>query len=145
MGIDQIVEIILKEAEEKATQIKEEAKIQKEKILEESRLKAEQKKQEILKEKERKLKEEINLLLTKANLEKKRIILDTKRKIIDGIFRALLERLDINGFPKIKKIFKDKVIEETLDKDDFLNDLKERLEKDLLEFLNLDEKENQTN
>ncbi|MCM8758038.1 MAG: hypothetical protein NC903_03140, partial [Candidatus Omnitrophica bacterium] len=80
-------------------------------------------------------------ILTKANLERKMIILDTKREIIEDIFRELLDKIDDSKIPKIKKIFKDKILEETLDRDDFLKELKEKFEKDLLIFLSLDEKE----
>jgi len=139
MGIEDLVNNILKEAEEKAKKIKESAHLEYEHILEEAKKEAERKKELILKEKKEKIQNQRTRIITQANIEKKRIILEAKNQIIDEVFRGVLERIDKENFPKIKKVYKDKVVEEELSKEEFINNLKEKFKIELAKFLNLDE------
>jgi|YelNatPaOPRAMG01_1025707.scaffolds.fasta_scaffold76166_1 V/A-type H+-transporting ATPase subunit E len=141
MGIEDLVNNILKEAEEKAKKIKESAQREYVRILDEAKKEAEEKKELILKEKKEQIENQRTKIITQANIEKKRIILEAKNQIIDDVFRLVLERIDKEKIPKIKKIYKDKVIEEKLNEQDFFKDLKEKFRIELARFLNLDEKD----
>jgi len=140
MGIEDLVNNILKEAEEKAKKIKESAQLEYARILEEAKKEAEERKDLILKEKKEQIEKQRTKIITQANIEKRRILLEAKNQILDEIFSAVLERIDKERIPKIKKIYKDKVVEEVLSKEDFIKELKERFKIELARFLNLDEK-----
>lgn len=139
MGIGEILETILKEAEEKASKIKKEAEAQAQDILDKANREADNKRQVLLEQAKKEIDTEVKAIISSANLEKRKIILQAKKEIIEEVFRILLEKINPERLPKIKKVFRDRIVEEPLNREDFLKNIKEDFEGEVSKLLNLDE------
>ena len=141
MQIEELIEAILKEAKQKAEKIKEQTQQEYQQILKDAHLQASRQAEALIKEKTEEFQQEKKGIVTQAILEKKRIVLAAKREIIEDIFRILLERIDTENLPLVKKVFRDKVIGERLSKDEFIKNIKDKFEKELVKLIGLDEKD----
>ncbi|MCM8791817.1 MAG: hypothetical protein NC826_01500, partial [Candidatus Omnitrophica bacterium] len=97
-------------------------------------------KEKLIKEQKEEIEKIKIKIITQANLQKQKIILWAKNQVIEDIFNSILEKIETKKIPTRKKIFKDKVVEELLSKEEFVENLKERFKIQLANFLKLDEK-----
>jgi formylmethanofuran dehydrogenase subunit B len=133
MGLEQIVEKIISEG-----------KMEADKIVEESRKKAAdiqaaaEKAALYLKEAEREASLQANQIMAQARLEKKIALLRQKREILDDVLKKAFGQTVTGDIPlKRKVVVKDGTREEPFAPERLLEELRPRLEKDVLDVLKI--------
>jgi vacuolar-type H+-ATPase subunit H len=138
MSLEKIIEKIISDAEAEAEEIIRESRDKAENIRKAAEKEGAERAAAYLQEAEREAGLEASRILTQARLEKKLKILRQKRELLDDILRAAFE-----ADPLRQKEFKRKVIakdgerEESFDREKLIEELRSRLENDILEALKI--------
>ncbi|MCM8801018.1 MAG: hypothetical protein NC912_03250 [Candidatus Omnitrophica bacterium] len=134
MGLEDILKRIAQDIQEKRNTILDQAEKERERIIKEAKEKAKALFDQILLEAETEAKQELERLTIKEKLEAQKEILAFKRKLLDEVFEKVKDRL-IQRVPKKRIITLDKEIEQELEKDRFLAEVKLRLEPEVAKLL----------
>src|SRR3989344_6553643 len=106
MNLDNVVMEIISEAEKRAKEIEERAKIDREKVLSDVYEKVSEKKEKIKKETEEKINQERTKSLAVARLQAKKIEMNAKKESIENLYVEFAEKIYITEKQSIlKKLF----------------------------------------
>ncbi len=138
MSLEKIVEKILEEARAEADQIIQESLQKGEEIKENARKRGEEQANALLEEVERQAQLDAGRIITQARLEKKIMLLSTKKDLIDEVLEKVFQQLDLKKQKlKRKVILKEGEKEEPLDLEELKHQLRPKLEKEIAEVLKI--------
>jgi len=138
MSLEKILDKILEEARIEAEQIILESRQKAEEIKQNARLQGKMQADTILKQVERQGNLEASRLVTQARLEKRIDVLSCKKDLIDEVLdKAFQKRKGEKIELKRKIILKDGELEEFIDPEKLKQELRPRLEKDIAEVLKI--------
>jgi vacuolar-type H+-ATPase subunit H len=138
MGLEHIVEKIIAEGKAEAEKIVQESLKKAADIQTEAEKEAAEKAAAYLKEIEREASLQANQIMAQARLEKKISLLRQKRALLDEVLRKAFSQMAPDEI-RIKRqvVVKDGTREEPFDADRLLEELRPRLERDILEALKI--------
>lgn len=134
MAVEDIFKKISNDFQDKKDLILKEAELEREKIIKEAKEQAENIFKKILSEAEKEAEKEAERLTVLERLESQKEILSFKRKILDEVFERVKEKFPLKVIKK-RLITPDKEIEEDLDRDKFLEEIKPKLEPEISKIL----------
>lgn len=138
MSLEKIVEKIIADARFEAEKIVFESRRKAEEIKEAARKEAEEKAAARRGEVERKAQLQASRIVTQARLEKKLRLLARKRELLDEV---MTQAFDNDSFRRLELkrqvVVKDGVQEEVLDRGKFIEELRTRLEAEILDALKI--------
>jgi vacuolar-type H+-ATPase subunit H len=138
MSLEKILDKILEEARIEAEQIILESRQKAEEIKQNARLQGKMQADTILEQVERQGNLEASRLVTQARLEKRIDVLSCKKDLIDEVLdKAFQKRKGEKIELKRKIILKDGELEEFIDQEKLKQELRPRLEKDIAEVLKI--------
>ncbi|MDH4270630.1 MAG: V-type ATP synthase subunit E family protein [Candidatus Aminicenantes bacterium] len=138
MGLEHIVEKIIAEGKAEADKIVQESRKKAADIQTEAEKEAAERAAAHLKETEREASLQANQIMAQARLEKKISLLRQKREILDEVLRKAFSQTDPDQIRlKRQVVVKDGTREEPFDADRLLEELRPRLERDILEALKI--------
>jgi len=138
MSLEKILDKILEEARIEAEQIILESRQKAEEIKQNARLQGKMQADTILEQVERQGNLEASRLVTQARLEKRIDVLSCKKDLIDEVLdKAFQKRKGEKIELKRKIILKDGELEEFIDPEKLKQELRPRLEKDIAEVLKI--------
>lgn len=138
MGLEQIVEKIISEGKAEAEKIVEESRKKAADIQAAAEKDAAEKATLYLKEAEREASLQANQIMAQARLERKIALLRQKREILDEVLKKAFGQTAPDDIPlKRKVVVKDGTREEPFDRERLLEELRPRLEKDVLDVLKI--------
>jgi vacuolar-type H+-ATPase subunit H len=138
MGLEQIVEKIISEGKAEAEKIVQESRQKAIDIQASAEKDGAERAALYLKESEREASLQANQIMAQARLEKKIALLRQKRELLDEVLRkAFSQSVPAEIRLKRKVVVKDGTREEPFDPDRLLEELRPRLERDVLEALKI--------
>lgn len=138
MSLENILDKILEEARSEAEQILLKGRQKAEEITQNARKQGEMQANAILEQAERKGNLEANRLVTQARLEKRIKILSCKRDLIDEVLEKAFQKQKGDKIGLKRKIIrKDGELEEFVDQEKLKQELRPKLEKDIVEVLKI--------
>jgi V/A-type H+-transporting ATPase subunit E len=138
MSLEKILDKILEEARSEAEQILLKGRQKAEEITQNARKQGEMQANAILEQAERKGNLEANRLVTQARLEKRIKILSCKRDLIDEVLEKAFQKQKGDKIGLKRKIIrKDGELEEFVDQEKLKQELRPKLEKDIVEVLKI--------
>jgi vacuolar-type H+-ATPase subunit H len=138
MGLEQIVEKIIAEGKAEAEGIIQESREKAADIRAAAEKEAAERAAAFLKETEREASLQANQIMAQARLEKKIALLRQKREHLDEVLRKAFGQTAPDEIRLRRKVVvKDGIREEPFDPDRLLEELRPRLEKDILEALKI--------
>ncbi|MFZ2054971.1 MAG: V-type ATP synthase subunit E family protein [Candidatus Aminicenantales bacterium] len=138
MSLEHIVEKIIAEGKAEADRIVQESRKKAADIRTAAEKEATEKSAAYLKETEREVSLQANQVMAQARLEKKIALLRQKRELLDEVLRKAFSQTAPDEIRlKRQVVVKDGTREEPFDRDRLLEELRPRLEKDILEALGI--------
>jgi len=138
MGLEHIIEKIIAEGKTEAEKIVQESRKKAADIQTEAEKEAAERAASHLKETEREASLQANQIMAQARLEKKIALLRQKRELLDEVLRKAFGQTAPEEIRlKRQVVVKDGIKEEPFDADRLLEELRPRLEKDILEALKI--------
>lgn len=138
MSIEQIVEKIIAEGQAEADKIVQESRTKAVDLRTAAQKEAAERAAAYLKETEREASLQANQVTAQARLEKKIALLRQKRKLLDEVLRKAFSQMAAGEIGlKRQVVAKDGTREEPFDPDRLLEELRPRLERDILESLKI--------
>lgn len=138
MSLEKLVEKILADARAEAEQIVLRSREKADEIREAARKEGKEKAASILAEAEREARLQSSRILSQAKLEKKLRVLEEKRKLLEEVLTQALGSDQLRHVSLKKKIIaKDGEQEEVLRQEQFREELRSRLECDILDLLRI--------
>jgi vacuolar-type H+-ATPase subunit H len=138
MSLEKILDKILEEAQREAERIIHESRQKAEEIKENARKQGEMRAHALLEQVERQGKLEASRLVTQARLERRIKVLTCKKELIDAVLdKAFQEQKGKKILLTRKIILKDGDREEFVDKEKLMQELRPKLEKDIVEVLKI--------
>ena len=138
MSLERILKKIISDAHDEAERIVVENEKRAEEIKEAARKEASELAEVIMEEAERKSRLEASRIITQARLEKRIHILSRKKEIINDILEIALQKMEfMKKMLKKKIILKDEVREESYEWESMLEELRPKLESDILKILGI--------
>jgi vacuolar-type H+-ATPase subunit E/Vma4 len=138
MSLEKIIEKIISDAEAEAERIIRQSRNRADELKKSAEREAEERASAYLREALREANLQAGRIVTQARLEKKLEILRQKRTILDDVMREAF-RADLLRRKELKRkiIGKAGEREELLDKEKLIEELRQRLEKDIIEALKI--------
>lgn len=138
MSLEKILKKIIDDAQSEADKVLKESKNKADEIKEKGREEATNLAEALIKEEERKGELEASRLITQARLERRISILSRKKELIDGVLEKAFKKggLGKEGL-KRKVILKDGEKEEPYDEERLKDELRLRLENEIIEALKI--------
>jgi V/A-type H+-transporting ATPase subunit E len=93
MNLDNVVMEIIDEAERKAKEIEERAKIEREKVISEAKDRIKEKKENMRKETDKRIAQEMTKLLAVARLQAKKLEMDAKKEAVENLYVKFAEKI----------------------------------------------------
>jgi len=138
MSLEKILDKILEEAQEEAEKIILESRQKAEEIKQNARRQGEMQATALVEHAERQGNLEASRLVTQARLEKRIKILRCKKELIDEVLAKAFQKQTGKKTGMIRKIIlKDGELEEFVDHEKLKNELRPKLEKDIVEVLKI--------
>lgn len=138
MSLEKILDKILEEARNEAEQILRESRQKAEEITQNARKQGEMQANTILEQGERQGSLEASRLVTQARLEKRIKILSCKKDLIDEVLEKAFQKQKGDKIGLKRKIIrKDGEFEEFVDHEKLKQELRPKLEKDIVEVLKI--------
>lgn len=138
MGLDNIISNIIKEAEEEAEKLRQNAQATAEKLIIASREEAEKKGAKLRQQAEQEGQVEALRILSQARLEKKLALLVARRKWVDMVLTKACEEVGLqNQIIKRLIVTRQGLEEEKIAEERFKEDLRVRYEKQILKLLGI--------
>ena len=138
MGLEQIVEKIISEGKAEAERIVQESRKKAADIRAAAEKEAAERSAVTLKEAEREASLQANQIMAQARLERKIALLRQKRELLDDVLKSAFRQMAPDEIQvKRKVVVKDGTREEPFDPDRLLEELRPRLEKEVLEALKI--------
>lgn len=138
MGVDNIISNIIKEAEEEAEKLRQNARATAEKLIITSREEAEKKAAKLRQQAEQEGQVEALRILSQARLEKKLALLAARRKWVDMVLNKASEEAGLqNQIIKRLIVTRQGLEEEKITEERFKEDLRLRYEKQILKLLGI--------
>ncbi len=138
MGLEDIINNIIKEAEEEAEKLRQNARATADKLIASSREEAEKKAAQLQRQAEQEGQVEALRILSQARLGKKLALLAARRKWVDMVLNKAGEEAGLHD-QTVKRLIvtREGLEEEKVAEDRFKEDLRLRLEKQILELLGI--------
>jgi vacuolar-type H+-ATPase subunit E/Vma4 len=138
MSLEKIVEKIISDAKAEADRITQESHKKAEEIRQTARREAEDQARLIMKEHERQGQLEASRLLTEARLKKKLELLACKKALIDEVLNKAFGK-DVRKAARFKRkvVYKDEEKEESFDEAKLKDEIRLRLENDIIRVLKI--------
>lgn len=138
MSLEKILDKILEEARSEAEQILRESHKKAEEITQNARKQGEMQANTILEQAERQGNLEASRLVTQARLEKRIKILSCKKDLIDEVLEKAFQKQKGDKIGLKRKIIrKDGELEEFVDHEKLKQELRQKLERDIVEVLKI--------
>lgn len=138
MSLEHILQKIIEEAEQEASRLRKEAQQRAEQMIASNRQEAEKKAATIINLAEQEAQTEAMSIISQARLEKRLALLEVKRKWVDWVLNKAFEQADLLSSSMKKTIVTRRGIEqEEIEAERLRQDLRQRLEKLILELLGI--------